>query len=87
MATKPGIKTTEFWVTAIAKIAGLLALFGVLSPEQEGIITGNAPMGAEIVTNVHAFAADTATRISGLVVTVAAAFGYANSRGKAKSNE
>lgn len=38
MITKPGIKTTEFWVTAIVNIAGsvlaLLAAYGLVKAEE-----------------------------------------------------
>ena len=32
--TKPGYKTTEFWVTVVCQIIGILALAGVITPLQ-----------------------------------------------------
>jgi len=31
---KPGFKTSEFWLTVIAQLLGVLALTGVVTPEQ-----------------------------------------------------
>jgi len=39
METKPGYKTTEFWVTVIAKIIALIAALGYLTPEQSSTLT------------------------------------------------
>ena len=38
METKPGIKTTEFYVTIAAQILSILALLGVFTPEQADAI-------------------------------------------------
>ena len=34
---KPGYKTTEFWVTLIAKVVSLLVILGVFTPEQASV--------------------------------------------------
>ncbi len=39
METKPGYKTTEFWLTVIAKVIALLAALGVFTPEQASAVT------------------------------------------------
>jgi len=39
METKPGYKTTEFWVTVAAKVVALLAALGVFTPEQASTVT------------------------------------------------
>lgn len=36
---KPGYKTTEFWVTAVAQVIGILALFGVIEPAKANILS------------------------------------------------
>jgi len=35
---KSGIKTTEFWMAAIAQVVGILALFGVVEPAKSSLI-------------------------------------------------
>jgi len=35
---KSGIKTTEFWMSAIAQVVGILALFGVVEPAKSSLI-------------------------------------------------
>ena len=37
---KPGWKTTEFWVTVVAQILGIMALSGVITPEASGEMAG-----------------------------------------------
>lgn len=39
MEIKPGYKTTEFWVTIVAKVIALLAALGVFTPEQVSAVT------------------------------------------------
>ena len=54
---KPGYKTTEFWLTAIAEIMGLLLAGGILSAEGDsavarivgGIIAVLAALGYAVV--------------------------------------
>ena len=36
--TKPGIKTTEFWVSVIVAFIGFLASTGIFTPEQAGAL-------------------------------------------------
>ena len=36
---KPGIKTSEFWATAMINVVGVLAVFGVITPEQSTQLT------------------------------------------------
>ncbi len=43
MDIKAGIKTTEFWTSLIVQILGLLAVFGVFTP-QEVSETSNAAL-------------------------------------------
>ncbi len=55
---KPGFLTSEFWVTAGVQFVGILALFGVFTPDQATELNTNLPqMGAlvnDIVINVSA---------------------------------
>lgn len=56
METKPGLKTTEFWITIVAKLAGLLAAFGFFTPEQVDAITqASVQLGGVIVMMLAAF--------------------------------
>ena len=71
---KPGIKTTEFWMSLIPAVVGLLLALGVVTPEQGDIITGQS---GEIVAAVD--------KIIGAVMTIVVALGYAKSRGVAKN--
>lgn len=55
--TKPGVKTTEFWVTILIQILSLLVVFGVITPEEQGnISTGVQQLVAGIVQLVSAVA-------------------------------
>ena len=58
---KPGIKSTEFWVTVGVQAVAMLALFGVFTPEQVKDLGGQLPeMGTlinEIVTKITALGA------------------------------
>lgn len=83
--TKPGVKTTEFWVTIITQITGMLAVFGVISPEQSQTLMDAAPIGAEIVNDSMNLITGIITRVTGLIVMVGSAFGYAQSRAKTKA--
>lgn len=47
---KAGIKTTEFWVTVCVQIVGLLAAFGVFTPEQTSGLVKMIPMLVGLVT-------------------------------------
>lgn len=68
LETKPGYKTTEFWVTIATQVISLVALSGVLTPEQF-----DDQQWVQIVQQVGA-----------LVAMVGSAFGYTLSRGVAK---
>jgi hypothetical protein len=35
---KPGYKSTEFWLTVVAQVFGLVLLFGVLTAEQSATL-------------------------------------------------
>lgn len=41
--TKPGIKTTEFWITAALSVAALLVQAGVITTDQEAVIAVTIP--------------------------------------------
>lgn len=43
---KPGYKTTEFWVTLIVQILGILVLLGVITPEQQDALAKAVAQGA-----------------------------------------
>lgn len=76
MDTKPGIKTTEFWIAAVANLVPLLVLTGVVAPDQADVVTENAN-GA--ISGI--FLAVTS------IGAAIASFGYSYSRGKAKSGK
>jgi hypothetical protein len=40
---KPGTKTTEFWLTIIAQLIGIAALFGWFTPEQAAGLREHIP--------------------------------------------
>lgn len=60
MESKPGIRTTEFWLALAGQAVGMLVLFGVFSPEQAtemqsamsqlagAIVTGGSALGYAI---------------------------------------
>jgi hypothetical protein len=54
METKPGYKTTEFWVAILTKLAGMAALLGVFSPEQAAGIEQAITQGAGLIAMVAA---------------------------------
>lgn len=66
---KPGYKTTEFWVTLLIQLVGMVALIqpNWITPEQSDALT------------------QAITQLGGLVAMVAAAFGYNLSRGAVKA--
>ena len=54
--TKPGYKTTEFWVTVVCQILGILALAGVISPEQNTVLAdGVTQIVGAVVAALSAF--------------------------------
>ena len=40
---KPGYKTTEFWVTAVCQVIGILGLSGIFTAEQATALTEAIP--------------------------------------------
>lgn len=53
---KTGYKTTEFWTSIIAQIAGMLVLFGVVEQESAtAISTAATQIAGGIVTGAGAF--------------------------------
>ena len=72
---KPGIRSTEFWVTLALQVVGILLLTGIITPEQAGVLQEAAPEAANLYTQGFA-----------LVTMVLSAFGYSISRGIAKKN-
>ena len=48
---KPGYKTTEFWVTLITQILGILQMFGVIKPEEAvGLTQGTGQIVGGVMT-------------------------------------
>ena len=73
METKPGWKTTEFWITLVCQGTGLALLFGWIDPSQ-----------AEIIKEVGNMATSNIFEIIGGIMQVGSAFGYGIARGIAK---
>lgn len=74
METKPGIKTTEFWLgLVLPQIIALMMAFGVFTPEQGDAVSQSAD---QVATHGSALYA---AIISGL-----SSLGYNLGRGKAK---
>jgi len=85
---KPGIKTTEFYMTLVTQIMGLLAVLGVISPEQAQTLTwGGGVVGAEAVTESMNSVTTIIPQVTGLIVMLGSAFGYTHNRAKIKSKE
>lgn len=63
---KPGVKTTEFYVSAVVIFTGLMVTFGVLSPE--------------IAANLNNAFAQAAVAIFGLGTALITAVNYARGR-------
>lgn len=75
---KPGWQTTEFWVTLVIQLMGILVLTGVYDPQIAGEV--NSELGAKVdlvMTSYKDIAAFIAMAVSG--------FGYSRSRGEAKT--
>lgn len=70
---KQGYKTTEFWVTLVSQVVGILLLTGVVTPEQSEVLGIAAGKGGGI-----------ANEVIGIITMVGSAFGYNVSRGLAK---
>ena len=57
METKPGYRTTEFWLALVLpQLVALLALFGVFTPEQSDAVVGSVSqiVGA-VISGASAF--------------------------------
>lgn len=51
---KQGYKTTEFWITILVQVVGILATTGVFTPEQSTVLQKAVPQIAGIVAMVAA---------------------------------
>jgi hypothetical protein len=51
---KPGYKTTEFWVTIIIQILGILMVTGTITPEQSDVLGQSAVQLGGIIAAVAA---------------------------------
>lgn len=47
--TKPGYKTTEFWVTLVIQFIGIAVLFGWITPEQRDTLVQAVQQGAAAI--------------------------------------
>lgn len=47
--TKPGYKTTEFWVTLVIQVIGIAVLFGWITPEQRDTLVQAVQQGAAAI--------------------------------------
>ena len=58
---RPGYRSTEFWVTVGVQVVGILALFGIFTPEQVKDLGSQLPevgtLIKEIITDVTALGA------------------------------
>lgn len=71
---KPGYKTTEFWFALLpAQIMGMLVLFGVVTPEFQGVVLEQAPLIGDWID-----------KIVGAGIVIATAFKYMKSRADVK---
>ena len=82
--TKPGVKTTEFYVTVLTQITALCATLGILSPEQHDIMVDVVGEGQQYIDQSMPVINDMVTRALGLIAMLGSAFGYAHSRAKTK---
>ena len=53
---KPGNQTTEFWLTLVSQVLGLLALFHVISPQDSGTLGTALSNGITAVFTIFASA-------------------------------
>ena len=73
---KPGIKTSEFWIALIVAVSGVGIASGFLTPEQKEALDANSATIAKAIEVA-----------AGAFMAGLAAFGFANSRGLAKSGK
>lgn len=56
LETKPGYKTTEFWLAIVAQVIGLLSILGVFTPEQAAVVNDAViKLGGLIIMSAGAF--------------------------------
>ncbi len=54
---KPGVKTTEFWVTVLVQVIGVILALGVVTPDQADTLTKAVTQGSGIIAMlISAFA-------------------------------
>lgn len=70
---KNGWKTTEFWLSLVPQVLGVLLVLGVITPEQNTETTAQASI---FINNV--------AQAIGAVIAGLSAYGYAGSRAKVK---
>jgi hypothetical protein len=72
-ALKTGWKTTEFWVSLVPQVLGVLLVLGIITPEQ------NAETAAQANVLVNSI-----SQGIGAVIAALAAYGYSGARAKVK---
>lgn len=56
LESKPGYKTTEFWIAIVSQLIGVLSLLGIFTPEQSEIVNkAIIELGGLIVMAAGAF--------------------------------
>jgi len=56
LETKPGYKTTEFWIAILSQVIGILSLVGIFTPEQsEAVQKALIELGGLIVMAAGSF--------------------------------
>lgn len=73
MENKPGKNTTEFYVTLLVQVLGILALTGIITPDASETL---GQQGQVIIESV--------TRAGGAAMSAWSAVGYTKARGDAK---
>jgi len=76
---KPGFLTSEFWVTVGINIVGLLALFGVFTPEQSAMMNADLPQMGELVNKII-------VDVSAFAAMIVSAYKYITGRAEVKKN-
>lgn len=74
---KPGVKTTEFWMTMIIQVLGILVMTGTVSPEQSKVIQGAAGQFPGLLEQMNVLVGGVMSLVSGVF--------YAFGRSKVKS--
>lgn len=73
---KPGVKTTEFWITLIVQLCGILSISGVITPNQGQVIQDTAQQIPQVTGCFQ--------QIGGMIMMLGSAFGYSWLRTKTK---